>query len=72
MSIRIDRAKFAAALVHADLNGNQLAERSGVSRCTVTAVRTGKSCSKATAGKLAAGLGVPIEDILETRANQSA
>lgn len=58
--MRIDRAKFAAALALADLNGNQLAAKAGVSRGTVTAVRTGKSCSKVTAEKLAAVLGRDI------------
>ncbi len=58
--MRIDRAKFAAALARADLNGNQLAEKAGLSRGTITAVRTGKSCSKETADKLAAVLGREI------------
>ena len=61
-TVRIDRVKFAAALARLDINGNQLAEKAGLSRCTVTAVRTGKSCSKSTAEKLAAVLG---QDILE-------
>ncbi len=61
--MRINRVKFAAALVQNNLNGNQLAEKAGVSRGTVTAVRTGKSCSKETAEKLMAILG---RDILET------
>ena len=61
-TMRIDRVKFAAALARLDLNGNQLAEKAGVSRGTVTAVRTGKSCSKETADKLAAVLG---RDIIE-------
>lgn len=59
-TMRIDRVKFAAALARLDLNGNQLAEKAGVSRGTVTAVRTGKSCSKETADKLAAVLGREI------------
>ena len=63
--MRIDRAKFAAALVRADLNGTRLAEKAGVSRGTVTAVRSGKSCSTETAEKLAAGLGVTVSDITE-------
>ena len=62
--MRIDRAKFAAAMICADLNGKQLAERAGVSRGTITAVRTGKSCSKETADKLVAVLG---HDIIEER-----
>ena len=59
-NVRIDRVKFAAALARLDLNGNQLAEMAGLSRGTVTAVRTGKSCSKETARKLAAVLGREI------------
>lgn len=58
--MRIDRVKFAAALARLDLNGNKLAEKAGVSCGTVTAVRTGKSCSKETADKLAAVLGREI------------
>jgi len=60
--VRINRERFAAALARLDLNGNQLAEKAGVSRGTVTAVRTGKSCSKETADKLVAVLG---RDIIE-------
>lgn len=64
--MRINREKFAAALVRLDLNGKRLAEKAGVSRGTVTAVRTGKSCSKETADKLAAVLG---QDIVEKGGN---
>lgn len=60
--MRVNRERFVAALVRLDLNGNQLAEKAGVSRGTVTAVRTGKSCAPETAYKLAAVLG---KDILE-------
>lgn len=58
--MRIDRVEFAAALARADLNVKQLAERSGVSRVTITAVKSGKSCSKGTADKLTAVLGKEI------------
>lgn len=58
--MRINRERFVAALARLDLNGNQLAEKAGVSRGTVTAVKTGKSCSKETADKLAAVLGADI------------
>lgn len=63
--MRIDRVKLAAAMARADLNGNRLAELAGVSRGTVTAVKTGKSCSQETANKLAAILG---RDIIEKEA----
>ncbi len=61
--MRIDRVKFAAELARADMNVKKLAERAGVSRVTITSVRGGKSCSATTAHKLAAGLGVSVNDI---------
>lgn len=61
--MRIDRAKFAAAVATADLKLGELAERAGVSRATITAVKCGKSCAEETAKKLAAGLGVSVSEI---------
>lgn len=61
--MRINREKFAAALARLDINNNQLAERAGLSRGTITAIKTGKSCSAETADKLVKVLG---KDILET------
>ncbi len=60
MSVRIDRVAFAAALARKDIICKRLVELSGVSRVTVTAVKSGKSCSKSTAEKLAAILGRDI------------
>ena len=62
--MRINRIKFAAAMARADLDGLQLAEKAGVSRGTITAVRTGKSCSRDTAMKLVSVLG---KDIIQER-----
>ena len=62
--MRIDRVKFAAELARADLNVKKLAERTGVSRVTITSVKSGKSCSSKTAEKLAAGFGVQLRDIV--------
>lgn len=58
--MRIDRVKFATALARKDIKVYQLAELAGVSRVTVTSVKNGKSCYKATAEKLAAVLGPEI------------
>lgn len=58
--MRIDRVAFAAALARRDINQKRLAELSGVSRVTITAVKGGKSCSEDTARKLAAVLGPEI------------
>lgn len=58
--MRIDRIAFAAAIARRDISCKRLAELSGVSRVTITNVKTGKSCSKETAEKLAAILGREI------------
>jgi len=63
--MRINRIRLAAALIEKDMNGQQLAERAGLCRCTVTAVRTGKSCSRTTAEKIAAALGVHLSELVE-------
>lgn len=58
--MRIDRIAFAAEMARADLNVKRLAELSGLSRGTITSIKTGKSCSWETAEKLAAVLGRDI------------
>ena len=60
--MRIDRIKFAAALAKADLNIKQLSQITGLSRNTITAVKSGKTCAASTAKKLAACLGSEISD----------
>lgn len=62
--MRIDRIKFATELAKSDLSAKKLAERTGVSRVTITSVKSGKSCSSNTAEKIAAGLGVCLSDII--------
>ena len=63
--MRINRENLAVAMVRLDLNGKKLAEKAGISRMTMTAVKTGKSCSRETAEKLTAVLG---PDIIEKEA----
>ena len=62
--MRINRVTFATEMARRDLNQKQLAELSGVSRGTITAIKSGKSCSTDTAEKLAAVLG---REIIEER-----
>lgn len=58
--MRIDRIKFATALAEKDIKVYQLAQMSGLSRITVSSVKSGKSCSKDTAEKLVGVLGPQI------------
>lgn len=65
--MRVNREKLAVALVRLDISVGELAKLAGVSRGTVTAVRTGKSCSAQTAEKLAAVCGQQILEVEQTR-----
>lgn len=62
--MRIDRIKFAAALAMADISSKELSTRSGLSRVTISSVKSGRRCSKTTAMKIASGLGVDISKLL--------
>lgn len=63
--MRIDKKKLLLKMIDCDLNVQELASVSGVSRVTVSNVRCGKSCSKETVEKLARGLRCTADDLLE-------
>lgn len=63
--MRIDRKKLVVAMLDRNQTTLQLAEKSGVSRVTISGVRCGKSCSKNTAEKIAKALNVPVENLIE-------
>lgn len=65
--MRIDRIKLISEMAKQEITSIRLAEMAGVSRVTVSAVRRGKSCSKVSAEKIAAGLGLNVDDLLEDR-----
>ncbi len=60
--MRVDRIKLVAEMTKRDLTATRLAELTGLSRTTVSYVKSGKSCSKETAEKLMAIFG---HDIIE-------
>ena len=63
--MRLDRKKLVCAMMDADVNTKQLAERAGVSRATACSIKNGKSCNYDTAVKLAGVLKVPVTDLIE-------
>lgn len=66
--MRINRITLIAEMARQDLTVLDLAQTCRLSRATITGVRSGKSCTQETAAKLAKGLGVPLETILEKEA----
>lgn len=65
--MRIDRVKLIAEMARRDLKVNELAELAGVSRVTITSMRSGKSCSKNSVLHVARALGVDVNEIMEEK-----
>lgn len=63
--MRINRIKVIALMAEKELSTNELAIKTGLSRSTISQVRSGKSCSEKTADSLAKGLGVSVQKICE-------
>jgi len=63
--MRIDRVTFAAEMTRREIRDIRLAELSGVSRSTISAIRGGKSVSKDTVKKIAVVLQIPVERLVE-------
>lgn len=63
--MRIDRVKLIAEMARQNMQVNALAEKAGVSRVTVTAMRGGKSCNKNSVLHIARALGVDVAELTE-------
>ena len=63
--MKINRTKMELAMLNKGWNFSALAEASGVSRATVSAIRNGKSPAPGTFLKLAAALGVSPAELVE-------
>ncbi|GFI60889.1 hypothetical protein IMSAG049_00038 [Clostridiales bacterium] len=64
--MRIDRKKFAHLLIDKDMPVKELAEKTGVSRATISNIKQGKRCLDVIGYKVAEALGVDVADIIET------
>lgn len=63
--MRIDRVKLVAELARKSWTLKKLAETSGVSRQTLSYIKCGKNCTDEVGEKIAKGLGLPIDQLLE-------
>ena len=63
--MKLNETKMQILMGEQGMTIRMLAERSGVSRQTISCIKAGKSCSPAVACKLAAALGVAVETILK-------
>lgn len=63
--MRIDRIKLITEMARKNLNVKDLVEKSGLSKVTISSVRSGKGCSKYTAEKIAKSLDMDVSDLME-------
>ena len=65
--MNIDTMKAEIVLAEKGMTKGELSAKSGISRQNLSAILKRGVCTPKTAGKLAAGLGVPVADIMEAR-----
>lgn len=65
LKLKIDNKKLLIIMTIRCISIKKLAEKSGVSRGTISAVKAGKSCSYLTIGKLAKALDIPVQELIE-------
>lgn len=63
--MKIDGARLAAELVRKRLTQKELAEKAGISRATVSYIKSGKSCSNVVGQAIANALGVELSELIE-------
>ena len=63
--MNIDTNRIMQILAEQGLTKSELASRSGVSRQQISTILGRSTCNPKTAGKLAAGLGVPVLEIVK-------
>ncbi len=61
-----DRVKVISEMARQDITGEELAQKAGVGRSAVCKMRKGKPVWRTTATHVAAALGVPLEELLES------
>lgn len=63
--MRIDRIKLACEMAKRDLTVKRLSEITNISRPTISGVKSGKSCTEATARLIAQGLNIDLSELIQ-------
>lgn len=63
--MRLDSYRVRLILAEAGMTQSKLAEKCGIARQNISNILAKGRCSPKTAGKLAAGLGVPVSEIVK-------
>lgn len=63
--MKLNETKVTIAMAKAQLNAFALCEKAGIQYATYHRIINGKPCKPATAGKIAAALGVRVEELFK-------
>lgn len=63
--MKLNITKLLILLAEKEMSLQELSEKSGVSRNTVSVIKAGKTCRPDTIGKLARSLEVSVEELIE-------
>ena len=63
--MKLDRVRVITEMARNGISCKDLVEKTGLSRITVTNVRSGKNCTRSTAFAIASAIGVDVSEILE-------
>ena len=63
--MHIDRVKLIAEMARQNVSINELSEKACISRCTLSALRGGKSCTGKSVKRVGAALGGSVGDLKE-------
>lgn len=63
--MKINRIKLIVLMTEKNMSVQELAGKAGITRGTLSAIRTGKTCYAKTAKALADALNVSLEELLE-------
>lgn len=65
VGLRINRVKFVTEITRKDITLKALSEKSGVSRQTLSYIKSGKNCSETIGHKIADALEIDIKKLMD-------
>lgn len=71
VAMKLDPEKMLIAMAKKQYTCAALARVSGVSRATISYIRNGKTCKPDVAGKIAEALELSVEELVETKKEQT-
>lgn len=68
MNLKVNRVALISEMARQDIRCCELTEKAGLSRSTITEMRSGRTCRLTSINRVARALGVPVESLIENSA----